>query len=260
MRKTMTYSPPIAIIIPNYNMPEATDALGDFIKTNIKYPHKLIVVDNGSDIMNESVFTQIRVEENLQTTAGFLLGLNYADHLERKYGEKFFAYWFLITSTSLPESTTGDILAPLVRYLKEDTQAVGISHALTYESTTHWTHLIDRNTQAPRRTWMLDNISTLYRADWFNEIGRFDPRLYMAWGIDLETSYIARSQERSLWVYDGLRVRKTTDVAYDMGRMNQTAQQRRIIASENMDNVLRTKYGNNWDQIMRGMYVDKDWR
>jgi hypothetical protein len=256
----MPYLAPVAIILPNYNMPEATNAICDYVLANINYPHKMIVVDNGTDLTPVSLDTKIRLSENFQTTAGWLSGLYYADLLEQKYGEEFFAYWLLITSTSFPETDQGDILAPLVRFLKEDTQAVGIHHALTHDSTTTWRHLYDRNTQAPRRTWMLDNISVVYRASWFNKIGRFDPKMYMAWGSDLETSYLARSQGRSLWVYDGLRVKKTTDVGYDMGRMNMGAQQRQILATRNMHSVLRSKYGDSWEKIVKGMYVEENWR
>jgi hypothetical protein len=258
----MTYLPPVAIIIPNYNMPEATDALGDYIQANIKYPHKLIVVDNGSDLAPVSKWTKLRLDENLQTTAGWLMGLHLADCIERKYGEEFFAYWFLITSTLFPDPSTNspDLLAPMVRFLQEEPEAVGIHHALTYDSTTSWRHLIDRGTKNPRRTWMLDNISSVYRARWFNQIGRFDPDLSMGWGVDFETCYLARVSGRSLWVFDGLCVKKITDIGYTMGRMNMSSEQRQLLASRNMDLVLRRRYGPGWESIMRHASVDESWR
>ncbi|KKQ94571.1 hypothetical protein A2865_00395 [Candidatus Woesebacteria bacterium RIFCSPHIGHO2_01_FULL_39_17] len=250
---------PVAIILPNYNMPEAADALGDYIEKFIKYPHKLIVIDNGSDITPPSKYTSIKVSENLQTTAGWLLGLSVADYLEIKHSLKFFAYWILITSTSFPNGKA-DILSPLVKFLVKNPKAVAIAHSLTKDSTTGWKHLYDRGTGKPRRTWMLDNISTLYRADWFNKIGRFDPKMYMAWGSDLETSYIARSQGKSLWVYDGICAKKVTDTAYKMNRMHLSSRKRRSLATKNMEEVMIFKYGENWNKIMRNKYVYPKWR
>src|SRR3989344_4888223 len=150
---------PIAIILPNYNMCEATDAICDYVESNVKYPYKLIVVDNGSDITPPSKWTTISLKKNVQTTAGWLMGLAYADYLEIKHSIKFFAYWILITSTSFPAGQ-GDILTPLADFLQKNPKAVGIAHSLTKDSTTDWKHLYDTGGGKPRETWMLDNIST----------------------------------------------------------------------------------------------------
>src|SRR3972149_7928034 len=250
---------PIAIILPNYNMPEAADAIGDYIENYVKYPHKLIIVDNGSDLVKPSKWTSIVLNENLQTTAGWLTGLSFADYLEIKHKAKFFAYWILITSISFP-NTKSDLLSPLVQFLLDNPEAAAISHSLSSASTTNWKHLYDRGTGNPRRTWMLDNISTLYRADWFNKIGRFDPKMTYAWGSDLETSYLARSQGKSLWVYDGLSVTKKSDIAYKMNRMGIRSGERHRKATENMTEVLESKYGNNWKDTIYDKYVDPSWR
>lgn len=230
-------------------MPEATDALCSYIESHIEYPHKLIVVDNGSDLTRPSKWTTVRVSENVQTTAGWLMGLSFADYLEIKHKTKFFAYWILITSTSfLPNQ--GDILAPLAEFLQKNPKAAAISHALTEDSTTYWKQLYDTGTHKPRQTWMLDNISTVYRASWFNKIGRFDPKMYMAWGSDLETSYLARKQGKSLWVYDGINVKKTTDIGYKMNRMKMSALKRKLVATKNMVGVLEEKYGKRWRELI----------
>ncbi len=251
---------PVAIIIPNYNMKESADALCDYISANVLWPYELIVVDNASDIMPPSRRTALAVTENIQTTAAWLLGLSYAEHLARKKHEKFFAYWFLITSASFPADQHADMLTPVIKLMANNWGIAGVHHALTPDSTTHWTHLIDRGTSAPRRTWMLDNISVVYRAEWFDSIGRFDPRLYMAWGIDLETSYLARMEGKSLWIYDGLNVRKTTNIAYQMNRMHMSADERAIVATRNMSEVLTLKYGPNWEAIIKESYIDESWK
>ena len=227
----------VAAIITNYNMPERTDALVKYIRKRVKsYPLDVIVVDNASDLVKPSKYTNVYLRENVQTTGGWLAGL---DALNRQY----YAYWFLITSTEFDPQQSFDPLMPMVAKLKNDFQAVGVHNALTTDSTTAWKHLITRGGIGCRQVWMIDNISSLYRADWFDSIGRFDPELIYGWGIDLETAYIARQQKRTLWVCEDAKVRKITDIGYTMDRMNMTADRRRELARENMVSVLTKKYG-----------------
>jgi hypothetical protein len=107
---------------------------------------------------------------------------------------------------------------------------------------------------------MIDNIASLYRADWFDGIGRFDPALIYGWGIDLETCYKARQDGRTLWVHEGASMKKVTDIGYTMKRMNMTAEARRFLASRNMDQVLSTKYGKDWRKVILGTNITGDMR
>jgi hypothetical protein len=218
-------------------MPERTDALCEYIRDHVKaYPVDLCVVDNGSDLVEPSKYTTLHLKENVQTTGGWLAGL---DSLDQDY----LAYWFLITSTEFVADKSFDPLAPMVEKLNSDPQAVGVHNALTVDSTTAWKHLITRGGDGCRQTWMIDNISSLYRADWFDEIGRFDERLVYAWGVDLETCYLARKQGRTLWVCEDAQVKKVTDIGYRMERMNMSAERRRELARENMVQILTKKHG-----------------
>lgn len=239
----------VAAIITNYNMPERTDALVKYIKKRVKdIPVDVIVVDNASDLVEPSKYTTVYLKRNIQTTGGWLAGL---DSLVRPY----FAYWFLITSAEFTRESF-DPLTPMVAKLKEDSNAVGVHNALTKDSTTAWKNLIHRDPFGWRRTWMIDNISSLYRADWFERIGRFDPCLIYGWGIDLETSYEARRQGRSLWVSEDTRVKKVTDIGYTMGRMNMDMEKRKVMARENMNEVFTARYGAGWRDLMYGEGVD----
>jgi GT2 family glycosyltransferase len=239
----------VACLITNYNMPERTDDLVKYIRHNVKVPCDVVVVDNGSDLVKPSKYTTVRLEKNIQTTGGWLAGLN---SLDRQY----FAYWFLITSTEFVYGESFDPLMPMVAKLQNDEQAVGVHNALTVDSTTAWTHLKTRGGIGCRQTWMLDNISSLYRADWFDSIGRFDPDLIYGWGIDLETCYIARKQQRTLWVCEDARVKKVTDIGYAMDRMNMSAEDRRVKARENMMSILSKRYGSAWHDLMYGKDVE----
>jgi GT2 family glycosyltransferase len=227
-------------------MPERTDALCEYIRDHVKaYPVDLCVVDNASDLVEPSKYTTVYLKENVQTTGGWLAGL---DALDRDY----FAYWFLITSTEFVDNKTFDPLEPMVAKLNNDRQAVGVHNALTKDSTTSWRHLITQGGEGCRQVKMLDNISSLYRADWFDSIGRFDPCLVYGWGVDLETAYIAREQGRTLWVCEDAKVKKVTDIGYSMDRMNMSAQRRRELARENMKAVFTEKYSGDWRNLMYG--------
>jgi hypothetical protein len=246
----------VAIFIVNYNMPERTDALAGHIERTDKWPYELIVIDNGSDLVSPAKSTNLWLPENQQTTGGWLAGLRYADSFDKDW----LAYWFLITSAEFPEGND-DPLFPMAIHLLSNPNAVGVHPALTEDSTTAWTHLITRNGRyQPRRTWMIDNIASLWYADWFDEIGRFDPELKYAWGIDLETCFKARQQDKSLWIDERSRIKKVTNIGYDMKRMNMKADTRGQLAGQNMADVLSGRYGPDWWDRMLNEGVRDEWR
>jgi len=240
----------VAIFITNYNMPERTDALAVYILDRVQWPVDLFVIDNGSDLCPPSKYTNVRLPQNVQTTGGWLAGVEEA----RGKNGKYLAYWFIITSAEFVDGK--DVLTPMALALCDYPSVVGIHPALTEDSTTAWEHLKNRRGHGVRRTWMIDNICSLWRADWWEEQGGWDPELKYAWGIDFEMSYKAREQERLLWVHDGVEVRKVTDIGYSMDRMNMTADQRVGLASANMADVLSRRYGPNWNWKMLNQYVE----
>lgn len=244
----------VAVFITNYNMAERADSIYEYIETHTTQPHDIFLVDNGSDLVSKAKHTNVWIEKNEQTTAGWLRGLLAA----KESGQNYFAYVFCITSADFPE--TGDPLAPLVHVLEYNKEAVGIHPALTPDSTTSWTHMVTRGGNRPRQTWMIDNIFAMYRADWFDSIGWFDPEMIYAWGIDLETCFKAREQKRTLWIYEGVKVRKITNIGYKMRRMNMSAEDRSMKAGANMRQVLAKKYGENFWARMTYQYVEDEWR
>lgn len=243
----------VALILVNYNMPERTDALVAAVRRHATCPVDFFVVDNGSDLVAPSKYTTVTLYPNQQTTAGWIAGLKAV----KEWGE-YFAYWFLITSAEFPAGH-GDPF-PMVEFLCENPDAVGIHPALSAGSTTHWEHMIARGGDALRQTWMIDNIASLYRADWFDRIGWFDARLTYAWGVDLETCWKARSQGKTLWIDECCRVTKVTDIGYKMNRMNMPASERQVKATENMHKVLGEKYGSGWQEKLLHEHVTKEMR
>jgi GT2 family glycosyltransferase len=245
----------VAALITNYNMPERADALYEHIDRHSAWPTDIYLIDNASDLQEPAVNTNVWIKpNNKQTTGGWLEGLKHT----KKQGE-YFAYLFLITSADFP-ATTGDPISPLAELLQKNRNAVGVHPALTIDSTTSWIHLITRGGSEPRRTWFIDNICSMYRADWFDSIGWFDPELRYAWGIDLETCWIARSQQKELYVHEGVQIRKVTDIAYRMERMRMSADERSHLAGQNMAIILGRKYGPEWWKRMTEENVEDAWR
>lgn len=244
----------VAVFIVNYNMPEKADELFEHITRYSKWPIDVYLIDNGSDIKNPARNTNVWIKKNIQTCRGWLRGLKEA----KKTKIKYFAYNFLITSTSFCNNE--DPLSLMIEFLIKNKKAVGIHPALSKESTTNWTQLITRGGNKPRRTWMIDNICSIYRADWFDSIHWFDPKLIYAWGIDLETCYLARKNNKSLWVDERIMVTKITNIAYKMKRMNISAQKRSELASKNMMDVLSKRYGENYMEKMINDFVDDRWK
>lgn len=228
----------VAAVITNYNMPEATDALVEHLNREKKHAElEIIVVDNGSDIAPKSRYTTVRLEKNVQTTAGWNAGLALAR------GADF--YWLLITSASFVGKP---VLPGLLKVFDEHPEAVGVHPALTKDSTTSWEHL--KTAGETRPVWMLDNIAALWSAAWFDSVGGLDPRFIYGWGPDLELSYLARTQGQSLWVSEPAGVKKITDIAYSMNRMNMSAETRKQLARQNMQEVMEQKYGPDWNGLM----------
>jgi glycosyltransferase involved in cell wall biosynthesis len=238
----------VAVIIPTYNMPERTGAIVDHLLKHSSNHIEIIVVDNGSIPEYRYKPASVFLRDNVQTTNGWLAGLCHADALERKFNKSFDAYLIGITSTDIPEES-GDVIGKMLEFMNKTYNAVACSPALTPDSTTSWEHMKVAGT-GWRKTWMLDNIFTLYRAAWFNEIGRFDPDFVYAWGSDLETSRIARTEKKSMWICDDIQVRKVTDIGYTMDRMGMTSEDRRVLARKNMDDVMTDKYGSEWRKLM----------
>lgn len=241
----------VAAIVVNFNMPERATTLCEHIKKFVQWPVTLFVVDNGSDLIEPSQYTTLHLEKNVQTTKGWLAGLEQA----REQGE-WFAYWFLITSTEFISDS--DPLTPCASLLLRNAKAAGVHPSLSADSTSDWPHLFDRGSGKPRRTWHIDNIASLWRAEWFDHAGGFDPEMSMAWGIDLDLCWKARHEQRSLYVHEGANVKKITDIGYAMQRMNMSADKRRQLAGAEMARVLESKYGPTWWQRVTGEHITED--
>ena len=251
----------VAVILTNYNMPERTDALYEYMVKYTNWPLDFIVVDNGSDQVDPSRYTALWLEENIQTTGGWMMGLEYSDYMARKNHEDYFAYWIMGTSMEFTEQSN-DPLLPLAKVLENWPEAVMAHAALTSDSTTAYDNMLTRFNAGPgpRRTWRLDMLATLVRADWLNGIGRFDPNLTYAWGVPQETSYLARLQGRGIWICEATKIKKVSQIGYDMDRMGMTEKERSARAGAEKKRVLSRKYGDDWFNKLEKEFVNPLWR
>jgi GT2 family glycosyltransferase len=232
----------VAAVITNYNMIERTDALVEHLLTHERgVALDIIVVDNGSDLKPPSQYTTVRLEKNIQTTGGWNAGLRLARESKADF------YWVMITSA---EFIGAPVLSRLLKCMELYSHCVGVHPALTKDSTTSWEHLKEIGTSGWRKVWMIDNICALWRADWFDSVGGFDPRFTFAWGPDLELAHLARKQGKTLYVSEPAGVKKVTDIGYTMKRMGMSAEERSAFARANMREVMTDKYGSNWQELM----------
>lgn len=88
----------IAVTLINFNIKEFTDNIVLQVRRNIKFPHQLYVLDNGSEVNQVSSYTTHRIEKNI----GLNGALEYLWGLLKKE-DKFDAYWFLFNDIVLDE-------------------------------------------------------------------------------------------------------------------------------------------------------------
>ena len=236
----------VAIILVNYNMVENTDKIINKLKEVTKYPTDIIVVDNGSDKVKQSQYTTISLAKNIQTTNGWLMGLHYSDSLSINENFEYFCYIFAITSTYI-DHINYDIIEKLVFNLKDE--IVGVHPSLSKDSTTAHKHLYNNNKNL-REVKFIDNIFSCYKSDWFNSIGRFNPKMTYAWAIDVETGYLARKAGFKICVDDDIIVKKITNIGYTMNRMSESSKEREVNARTQMYNYFKEKYGPNYSKIL----------
>lgn len=237
----------IAIILSNYNMPEMTDYLVDYFQRNVDCPYELIVMDNGSDKLPPSKYTTIRLSPNMGANASWQVAFTVCDRLEKKIGEPFFAYFLCCTNVTFPKEE--DVLTPLVLFLRNNKNAVGINPGHTHDSGTPWKDHFDTGSQQPRRVPILEWTTGLYRASWMKKVGRIEPEFYYNWGLDIDLSVKAKITKKTLWIHEGVLTTKQSDVGYTSGRFGMSAQERAERSLQELDRIFRKNYGRNTQQL-----------
>ena len=243
----------VAIVICSYNMWEWADALVEHIYKTVKVPYELIFVDNGSDIVPPSKYTNYWIPKNVQMTRGFMQGVRFADSLD----EDFFAYWLLITSCKFYKEYDGvdymkvDPLELLLKVLIDDPKTYAVQPALTFNEGSAWVnHHPPRPARKLRRLWALEPVSVLYNAEHFNRLGRWNEELTMGWGVSAESFWKARKEGLHIYNHDGYVMHKETAIGYEMGRMGMDWKERVKLSSEEVRKYFTPIYGKDYYEVL----------
>ena len=234
----------VAIIISNYNMPERTDELAAWFESTTRWPHDLLVVDNGSDKVPIPARATLAWRHNVGPAGVWRIATTYAERLARKRGVPHLGYLFCCTSTAIPErQRERDLITPLAELLESDPNAVLAHPAYTADTESYFRHMVDGGSGGPRRLGFCEMQCGLVRADWFHAIGGYDPDFQLHWGVDIDLCMQAKRQGRGVWLHEAVHVRKEESRGYTSGRYEMSAEQRAERALAEMDAILLRKYG-----------------
>jgi GT2 family glycosyltransferase len=241
--------PNTAVIVVNYNMPERTDALVGHILDTVHLPYQMIVVDNGSDLVDPSSYTTLHLPKNRQTTGGFIAGMRYAELMD----QSFDYYWMFITSSEFKKDDR-DALEILINVMKSDKKTYAVSPAFTFNWSAFDTWMCPREGKKPRRVFGIDYLAALIDRRKLEQIGGFRKEVTMMWGVHGECNMLARKNGWHIYVHDGYVMHKESNIGYKMDRMNMTAEDRASQAQREKEKVYIPIYGENFEYKFRHAY------
>jgi hypothetical protein len=213
----------IDLLLINYNVPDAVDSL---MQMKSRFPHRWIVVDNGSD--EPHPMTSLRLEENRGGMwPAVLAGL-----------EQVTAPFVWILTTSMANiKHKADPLLTLLSCFSHD--IVGVSPVWKGELT--GPHMFMG--KAGYTPYM--NTASIWQTNWL-KANLPDERLVSGWGTDFELSYFAKQQEKRMIVSDSVSV----TILQHYGRTENEILDYVNLGRKSMDAVLSEKYGDNWKEMI----------
>lgn len=229
----------VAIILVNYNMKEKTEKIIKHLEKTIKHPYDLITVDNGSN-EKEKINATINLKNNIHITNGILVALNYADTLEVTNNEKYLGY--SIIDSNIEFVNDDDILTQMVKTLKSDSNIVGIAPSLKYDSKTNWDIFKNSKDKKKENIYFIQDHFSLYRASWFNKVGRYNRDLKYGWGIDIENGYNAYKDHKVMILDNTLLIKYNGSINYNKKSNKEKG--------DDMNLYFIKKYGTNYHKII----------
>lgn len=247
----------IACIVLNYNMPESVDAIVKHFKQYVAHPHDLIVVENGSDKHAPTKHASIRLEKNVQITHGWLMGHAYAQALAHNSGEHYLAYWFISTSMIFDQPV--DYVAMMAEVLNVHQDAYAVTPAWVGKSgeLKAWTHrLLEWNKTDEVEERIYPTAGCVHRAWMFDSFGGFDKRLTYNWGADIDLAFKAQLAGYTMYVHNGARIKIVENAGYKLKRMGMTADKRKQLSYQQMDEVMSEKWPELWPKVREDEQLD----
>lgn len=222
----------VAAIIANHNLSERANNLSRALSGIDGF--EVIVVDNGSRGF-PPVNTAVKLRKNVRLTHAYLTGLAYADGLAAVSGEKFRAYWFMTTSLQFA-------LLDGVRQMADKLTGDCVYVSPRYEGATRWPHTQMAKAGVTRHL----GGAGMYLAEWFDQNGRFDPRLTHNWGTDYDSSLMAWRDGKHGLVVDDVVVEVSENHGYKAGVHGLSVSEYHEAARAEMDAVMSEKWPREW--------------
>jgi len=111
---------------------------------------------------------------------------------------------------------------------------------------TAWDSLHPQEHSNVVKVWGVDCNAVLWRADWFNSIGRYDIKMFYGWGGAMESCWMARRDGKGIYVHHELKTKKHDGIAEEMGRRLVSRAERNSTAFVNMHEILVPRYGKDF--------------
>lgn len=255
---TIPKKPNVAIILPSYNMHGAVVELKSQIERLVKWPYSLILVENGSESIELPHIYDVILSQNVNTTGGFMAGINHALWLEATGQIPYIeAVWLMTTSaTGFPEL---DPLTPMMEFMAHTSRVACVTPGWIGEFTSP-VHkaLRHRGTGEIRRTWIGGLNSVWDRR--FLEYYRWLPiELPHSWGIDYQLSLRARQRMYSLWVDDRSGIKIEENIGHRLEKMGEPVESRQARARAEMENYMTKRYGPDWLDHVTNDCTNPEW-
>jgi len=231
----------IAIIIVNYNVPEQTDSLVEYITNNIKEPYKLHIVDNGSNDEFISKYTTIRIDTNRNKLGGLLTGMHVAARDNPNY------FWNISTNMQFIP-TDLDHSYELKKLFMSNVVAVT---PYWKGDIADWTHRIyAREENSTFHIVKQIGAYAMFNSNWLDSIGWFDPCLTSTWGIEFELKYLAKKMGKLFLIKDsvGYDITKSKVTSLNRDRISLELYQKEC--NDEMERVMIRKYGADWREVL----------
>lgn len=238
----------------SYNAPEATDKLLESIKNTFSRTIPTTVLDNGSLTDKISKHTTHRIEKNIRMTRGFNLALSI---LKKEY-EDYDNFWLFTNDCYFMPND----LCPLTsceKYIKKYPD-IGILHPS--ESASVEVCFDVKNNPEIKGVKLVveyDFVCPIFTKKCLNLLDwRFSDDLYLGWGLDYESSFIARKNGLSVGINHEIVIGHNTSYTYD-NNLDELYKNRNSFyfeAKSQMKEYFNKKYGASWHNLFSTTYAE----
>ena len=253
----------------NYNMDHVIRQNVDYLNRVVEYPHDIFIFDQSS---NDKYRFKPNAEDNViqmdvNTNIYGVLGHNTCIQMANNYAlwnkiDEYFAYLVCVTSGLMDPNgnRTDDIFTPCIKFMEENEDAVMVQPAYHKNSNAMNVHLKNQGTGKLRQVQQLEYTCAVFRGDWFREIGYFTNGI-LVHGQDLWLSYLARLEEKTMWVHDGYDLYRDQDNGYNNDRVPETRDERTKKAMETLAPFGQAMLGSNWwHRMWYDHSTDPNWK